>query len=209
MSQSERKTQTIRRRYDRIAPVYDLMERAAEHQAMEGWRRQLWERVEGRKILEVGVGTGKNIPFYPAGAEITAIDFSPRMLERAWQRADAATTRVELREMDVQSLAFPDQSFDAVVTSCVFCSVPDPVAGFRELLRVLRPEGRGYFLEHVLSRRAVIQHLMRVANPVVVRMMGANINRGTRANLEKAGFVIESEEDLWLDIVKLFVARRP
>ncbi len=175
-------TEKTRRRYDRIAPVYDLMEGMAEHRVMRGWRERLWSLVEGRRILEVGVGTGKNIRFYPPGAEVVAIDFSPAMLTRA--RAVAARENVvaDLRLMNVEHLEFPDSSFDAVVTSCVF-------------------------LKHVLSQRASVKHAMQALNPVVVRMMGANIDRNTRQNLERAGLLVESETDLWLDIVKLFVAR--
>jgi len=201
------KTEQTRRRYDRIAPLYDSMEWLAERSAMSDWREELWSRVEGKRVLEVGVGTGKNIPFYSSGTRVTAIDLSPRMITRARKRAEALKVEVDLRVMDVQSLDFPDQAFDAIVTSCVFCSVPDPVRGFEELRRVLRPEGRGYFLEHVLSERRGARQLMEAINPMVVRMMGANIDRRTRQNLERAGFTIESEEDLWLDIVKLYVAR--
>jgi len=200
-------TEKTRRRYDRIAPVYDLMQGMAEHRVMRGWRERLWSKVDGRRILEVGVGTGKNIRFYPPGAEVTAIDFSPAMLTRARAVAAQENVAVDLRLMDVEHLELPDSSFDAVVTSCVFCSVPDPVQGFQEIRRVLRPQGRGYFLEHVLSQRAGVTHAMQALNPVVVRMMGANIDRNTRQNLQRAGLSVESETDLWMDIVKLFVTR--
>lgn len=200
-------TEKTRRRYDRLAPVYDLMEGMAEHRAMRGWRERLWPLVEGRRILEVGVGTGKNMRFYPPGADVVAVDFSPAMLSRARAAAARENVVADLRLMDVEHLEFPDSSFDAVITSCVFCSVPDPVQGFREIRRVLRPEGRGYFLEHVLSHRAGVRHAMQALNPVVVRMMGANIDRNTRQNLEQAGLLVESEIDLWIDIVKLFVVR--
>jgi ubiquinone/menaquinone biosynthesis C-methylase UbiE len=204
-----RATEKTRRRYDRSAPIFDLMDRSAERGFMAGWRRELWSMVEGPRVLEVGVGTGASFPFYRPDLQVTAIELSPRMLERARRRADKAGVQVDLRLMDAQDLEFADGEFDAVVTSCVFCSVPDAVAGFKELLRVLRPQGRGYFLEHVLSHRPVLRQAMRAANPAVVRMMGANIDRTTKANLQQAGFEIVSERDLWLDIVKLFVARRP
>ncbi|MBU2602533.1 MAG: class I SAM-dependent methyltransferase [Actinobacteria bacterium] len=204
---ARRATERTRKRYDRIARTYDLMEWAVERRAFGSWRPLLWDLVEGPRVLEVGVGTGKNLAHYPADAEVTAIDFSPGMLAHARRRAAELGSNVELREMDVQHLDLPDDSFDTVVTTFVFCSVPDPVLGLREIARVLRPGGRLLMLEHVLSMKPVLRQVMRAADPMVVRMMGANITRRTRNNIEAAGFLIEKETDLWLDIVKLFQAR--
>jgi len=79
------------------------------------------------RVLEVGVGTGKNLPYYPAETEVTAIDFSPTMLERAGKKIEReGLFDVVLREMNVQRLDFPDDSFDTIVSTCVFCSVPLP-----------------------------------------------------------------------------------
>ena len=152
------------------------------------------------------MGTGRNIPFYPAQARVSAMDLSPRMLERARKRAEELGSPVDLREMDAQQLEFSDGSFDAVVSTFVFCSVPDPVAGLREIRRVLRPGGKLYMLEHVLSHKPVLRQLMNLVNPVVVRVMGANINRETRLNLEFAGFTVLRAEALGSDIFWLFVA---
>lgn len=202
-------TEQTRSRYDRIAGVWGAMEWMEGRSAFKEWRTRLWALVEGPKVLEVGAGTGANIPFYPPDLEITAIDFSSKMLAKARRVADKYGSTVRIMEMDVQSLDFPDGYFDQVVTSCVFCSVPDPVLGFQEMRRVLRPGGQVFLLEHVLSCRPGVRQMMNVANPLVRTVVGANINRRTRANLEAAGFEIEREEDLWLDIVKLFVARAP
>lgn len=204
----DKATRLTRRRYDRVSAVYDRLESLMEKRAFGGWREQLWHQVEGREILEVGVGTGKNFPYYPPGAAVTAIDLSPGMLRRARDRARRLGTNVELREMDVQRLVFPDASFDAAVATFVFCSVPYPVAGLKEIFRVLRPGARLYLLEHVLSQKRVIRQTMRALNPVVVRIHGANIDRETATNIRAAGFVLEQETNLWSDIVKLFVARR-
>jgi ubiquinone/menaquinone biosynthesis C-methylase UbiE len=202
-------SRTTRRRYDRLAGVYDMMEAGVERAAFGRWRGELWAAVEGQRILEVGAGTGKNVPFYPEGSEVVAIDLSPRMLERARERASRLGAKVDLRLMDVQQLDVADATFDAVVATFVFCSVPLPVAGLQEIRRALRPEGRLYLLEHVLTRKQGLRQLMRLLSPAVVRVMGANIDRETRANIEAAGFAIENERDLWLDIVKRFVARAP
>lgn len=205
---SERdETRRTRRRYDRQAGIYDLLERGIERRAFQHWRAELWSQVEGTRILEVGVGTGKNIPYYPSGAQVVGIDLSPRMLERARAVAERQAADVELHEMDVEQLDFATDSFDAAVATSVFCSVPLPVVTLREIRRVLRPEGRLYLLEHVLSQTSGLRRTMHLVNPVVVRMMGANIDRETKRNIETAGFCIEEERDLWLDIFKLFIAR--
>ncbi len=210
----DRRTRLTRRRYDRNAPLYDMMERLAETGTFRRWRARLWQLVQGeeireQEILEVGVGTGRNLAYYPAGSRVTAIDLSPRMLERAKRRADAlGRADVQLLEMDIEHTPFPDASFDAAVSTCVFCSVPDPVAGLCEIRRVLRPGGRLYMLEHVLSRRPVVRQLMQLANPLVVRIGGENINRDTRRNLEIAGFRVVTAEPLWWDIFWLFVAEK-
>ena len=201
-------TAATRARYDRIARFYDRMGRSSERR-FAPWRAALWHRVQGARVLEIGVGTGKSFPYYPVGMTITAIDLSPRMLEQARTHAAHSQIVVDLREADVQALPFADASFDTAIASCVFCSVPDAVLGLRELRRVLVPGGQLLLLEHVLSHRALIRPAMKLMNPLVVRMMGANINRETVANIRRVAFIELQVEDLWLDIVKRIEARTP
>ncbi|MDZ4247486.1 MAG: methyltransferase domain-containing protein [Dehalococcoidia bacterium] len=202
-------TAAVRRRYDRNAAVYDLMEGAVERLLFSGWRKVQWSRVQGKHILEVGVGTGKNFSYYPENADITAIDFSPKMLKIAISRAEKQKVNVRLQQMDVQSLEFPDNMFSTVVSTFVFCSVPDPVSGLREIRRVCQPGGKVVMLEHVLSANRILAALMNIANPLVVRLVGANINRKTVENVEKSGLVIEKVTELGAGIVKLIEARKP
>jgi len=105
--------------------------------------------------------------------------------------------------MDAQALAIADASFDVVVTTCVFCSVPDPVLGLREVRRVLRPGGRILLLEHVRSRLPLLGRCMDWLNPISVRLQGANINRDTVGNVQRAGLHIGQVDNLLLDIFKL------
>lgn len=104
---------------------------------MGEWRRLVWSQAKG-KILEVVVGTGKNFINYPPGADVTAIDFSENMLSRARARAEQLGIRATILQMDVQALKFEDESFDTIVSTCVFCSFPDPVKGLIELRRVCK-----------------------------------------------------------------------
>jgi len=200
-------TRATRARYNRIAVVYDLMEAFIERTAFAAWRQRLWAGVPAGRVLEVGVGTGKNLPYYPAGAQVTAIDLSERMLERARRRATDLGVRVDLRLMDAQRLAFPAGAFDAAVATFVFCSVPDPVQGLRELGRVVRPGGDIWLLEHMRIDRPVIGPLMDLLNPLVVRMVGANINRRTVENVRRAGLILVSVEHLQGELVRLIHAR--
>ena len=201
-------TNRTRSRYQRLAPIYDLMEASPERRYLP-WRKRLWSLVRGPRVLEVGVGTGKNIEFYPPGVEVTGIDLTPGMLERAYKRADALHKKVDLRVGDVQSLEFPDNSFDTVVATFVFCSVPDPVQGLSEVRRVVRPGGQVLILEHMRSAQPVIGLLMDLLNPLVVRVMGANINRRTVENVGKGGLVLKNVEDVGMGgVFKLILATK-
>ena len=201
-------TEVTRRRYNRMARIYDLEQSLLERIAMRRWREALWSRVGTGKVLEVGVGTGLNFSHYPAGRRVVGIDISEEMLRRAFARARREKVDVELVLMDAQQLEFPDASFDYVVATFVFCSVPDPVQGLREVRRVLAPGGRALLLEHVRSPNRVLGRLMDWFNPVAVRLSGANINRRTVENVRLAGLGLLKEETRLGGVVKLIEAAR-
>lgn len=191
-----------------MAILYDPLEGLIEMSRYSKWRELLWSKVEGTQILEVGVGTGKNLPHYPAGAEVTAVDFSERMLERARRRASKQEVQVRLKQMDVQNLEFEDNSFDTVAASFVFCSVSDPVRGLMEIERVCKARGKVVLLEHVLSTNRILGWFMNLANPLVALIIGDNINRRTVENVLKSGLEVEQVTDLALGILKLIEARK-
>ena len=208
MKTESKNTEAARKRYNRIAPFYDLMEGLIERSSYSRWREMLWSKVEGSEILEVGVGTGKNFPYYPVDKDITAIDFSEKMLHRAKKKARDLGIRTHLEQMDVHNLEFEDDVFNTVVGSFVFCSVPDPIKGLKEVGRVCKPGGKIILLEHVLSTNRVLAWLMNLVNPIVVRVMGPNINRRTVENVANSGLKVEKVTNLAAGIFKLIEARK-
>jgi ubiquinone/menaquinone biosynthesis C-methylase UbiE len=128
------------------------------------------------------------------------------MLERARKRAIKLNLNVNLQEMNVQHLNFADDSFDTVFATFVFCSVPDPIAGLQELRRVCKPDGKLLLLEHMRPENFVLGLIFDLFNPIIVRMMGANINRRTINNIRQVGWQIKAEECLSSDIVRMIEA---
>ena len=198
-------TNRTRARYQRISSIYNRMEAFAERY-YQPWRKSLWSMVSGNEVLKVGVGTGFNIPYYPPDAHMTGIDLTPGMLQQAQERAEELNHEVTLRLGDVQALDFPDHTFDMAVATFVFCSVPDPVLGLRELGRVVKPTGKIFLLEHMRADNALLGWMMDAMNPFMVRLMGANINRRTVANVEKGLHVQQVQPLAANGIFKLIVA---
>jgi len=203
----ETATMLTRNRYQRLSPWYDKMEGTSEKRYIS-WRKRLWSQVQGAQVLEVGVGTGKNMPYYPTGVHITAIDLTSVMLERARERAADLNLNIDLRLGDVQDLEISTASFDSAVATFVFCSVPDPVLGLIEIRRVVKRGGQVLLLEHMRPANPIIGAMMDALNPLVVRVMGANINRRTVENVQKSGLVLEKVENLGMGgIFKMILAR--
>ena len=195
------------RRYDRQASRYDLMDAPMELVARP-LRRRLWAKVDGGRVLEVGVGTGRNLIYHPSQSAVTAIDISPKLLAKAARKVRKKGQPVALGLMDAQRLAFADGSFDGAAATFVFCSVPDPLVGLAEVRRVLKPGGRLLLLEHVRLKNRILGWLMDRLNPMAVRLSGANINRDTVGNVAIAGFEIVAVDSYAGGLVKLIEARK-
>lgn len=199
-------SEKTKHRYNRIAPYFDGLEGFLEGLFFRQWRKTLWQKVQGEHVLEVGVGTGKNFPYYPANSQITALDFSEKMLEQAEKKKQRQQVAVTLELMDVQSLCYADNSFDTVIASFVFCSVPQPTRGLQELYRVCKPGGQVLLLEHVLSSKPIVARMMQIMNPLINAIFGANINRKTVKSVQACGFEKVILDPSGSDMVKLIQA---
>ena len=154
----------------------------------------------------MAVGTGLDILSFPPNQDITGIDISPKMLEKAQPRVEAYAGNMTTQQMDVHELKFADNTFDQVFTACTFCSVPDPIKGLVELRRVLKPEGTLNMFEHTGSFVFPFNVMLNFMNPAV-KSIGPEINRNTVANVKAAGFKIEKINHVFLDIVKTIEAK--
>ena len=196
-----------RKKWDRAAGSYDLMSGYGQEIRWAPFKRRLFERMQGR-IIFASIGTGQDIQFFPPGRDITGIDISSGMLERARPRAAAYAGKLELRQIDLHELDYPDGAFDQVFTACTFCSVPRPVEGLRMLRRVLKPGGELFMFEHTGSRYFPFNLMLNLMTPLS-RRYGPEMNRDTVANVARAGFEIQAVEPVYLDVVKMIRAVAP
>lgn len=208
MTTEEKATEIAERRWNRTSSFYDYMMVFMERIRLRKYRRLFWSRVESSRVLEIGVGTGKNFPYYPTDAGIDAIDFSEKMLEHANDRAKKQKVKVHLQQMDVQNLDFADNTFDTVAATMVFCSVPDPIRGIREVERVCKPGGKVVLLENNFSSIPVLAWFVKLANPLVMRIIGADFNRNPVDNVAKSDLIVEKVTDLGRGLWKLIEARK-
>ena len=198
----------VGKKYDSYAAYYDILHKPMEILFYRKWRRNMLKNLEG-SILEVGVGTGKNLPYYSSKAKVTAIDISPKMLSIAVKKSKDLGIAPLLIRMDAQRLRFPAEKFDYVVCVFVLCSVPDPAKALREMQRVVKKNGRVIMLEHVLSRHKLIAFWQHLLNPFTRLLLGFNINRDTRKNIENAGLYIIKDEKLALfDVFRKFTCKK-
>jgi ubiquinone/menaquinone biosynthesis C-methylase UbiE len=195
-------------RYQRIAWAYDLLDLPFEYGRYRKIRPQLFRGLSGR-ILDAGVGTGRNFPFYPPGSAVVGIDLSPAMLARAERRRHTAAAPVELRQMDVTRLDFPDRSFDAAVATFLFCTLPDElqVAAMRELGRVVKPGGIIRCLEYTRPSGGLRRAMLRLWEPWVYWAYGATFDRQTERRAPEAGLRLFESRFVHDELIKLLGAR--
>jgi demethylmenaquinone methyltransferase/2-methoxy-6-polyprenyl-1,4-benzoquinol methylase len=193
-------------KYNRISAIYDLLEFPVEIFLYGRWREESLSNLKGR-VLEVGVGTGRNLKYYPADSLVTGIDNSEGMLEKARKKA-GGMQNIILFLMDAEHMEFPDNTFDYVVTTFVLCSIPDPVKALKEMRRVLKPSGELIALEHMRSSNHAIARIEDLINPIMFFFIGEDMTRNTVENIKKAGFTITEEKNLaFKDVFKKIRAK--
>ncbi len=192
--------------YARIAGLYDLLDLPFEYMRYRPLRRQLFAGLAGR-VLDAGVGTGRNMPFYPREARVVGIDLSADMLARAARRRAQLGAEVGLVEMDVLGTGFVDDSFDAVVATFLFCVLDDENQrpALRELARICKPGGEIRILEYAYSANPLRRFVMRLWAPWVRFAYGAAFDRDTERHVEPAGLRLVEKRFLHKDIIKLLI----
>ena len=184
-------THWVARRYGGQAGLYERFTNSLEVAGMAAIRARLAGDLTGQ-VLEVGCGTGLNFRHYPPGTAVAAVEPLDDFRRFAAERARTVAARISVSGGDTQALPFADGTFDAVLETLVFCSVPDALAGLREVRRVARPGAPVRFFEHVRSDVGWVARLQDVANPFWSWLSdGCNLNRDTLALIRAAGFSIE------------------
>lgn len=197
-------------RYQRIAPLYDFLDIPFERTRYRPLRPKLFDGLSGH-LLDAGIGTGRNCEFYPPDAVVTGIDTSPAMLERARTRCPTLAAGGRLYEMDVTALRFPTASFDAAVSSFLFCVLPDnqQVPALRELGRVVRPGGLIRLLEYVRPSGRLRRAITYLWQPWVAWAYGASYDRHTEERVPEAGLEVVESRFVVDDILKMLTVRAP
>jgi ubiquinone/menaquinone biosynthesis C-methylase UbiE len=191
-----------------MAPRYDRDIQFWEKVQFGGGRAWIGARAKGR-VLEVAVGTGRNIDFYSRGVSITGIDLSPDMLDIARRHATDLDLEVDLRVAAAEALPFEDDSFDTAVCTLSLCTIPDPAASIAEMKRVLRPGGQLLLLDHIGSSWWPIWAVQRLIEQLTVRTAGEHMTRRQLPLVEAAGFDIVESQRLKAGTVERIAARKP
>jgi ubiquinone/menaquinone biosynthesis C-methylase UbiE len=200
-------TERVRAIYERMAGGYDRMIATWERLLFEDGRQWVCSRARG-SVLEIGVGTGRNLDRYPDDVHVVGIDLSPAMLGLARARAQMLGRDVDLQLGDAQALSFASQSFDTVVVTLALCAIPDDHQAIREIARVLRPDGCLVWLEHVRSPFAPVRWVQRLLDPLLVRLEADHLLRDPVDHLTRDSFVIETLERSCLGYIERGIARR-
>src|SRR2546426_8049372 len=200
-------TERIRRIWDRLAPRYDKDIKFFERVLFSDGRSWACSQASG-VVLEIAVGTGRNLEYYPPGIQLIGIDLSPRMIAIAQQRALALGRQADLRLGDAQTLGIPDESVDTVISMLALGSIPDDRKAVSEVKRVLRPGGRFILMEHVASPLRLVRVFQKALDWIAVRTEGDHLVREPLVRLKAEGFRIETIERLKWGFVERVAAHK-
>jgi|SRR5215203_883617 len=200
-------TERVRTIQDKEAPRYDRQISFFERILFGDGREWVCSQAEG-EVLELAAGTARNLPFYPPGVRITAVELSPAMLAIGRRRAEELSRDVDLRQGDVQELDFTDAAFNTVVCTLGLCTIPDPRKAIAEAHRVLRPDGKLILLEHVRSPSLPVRAIERLLDPISVRFQADHLIREPLDYLQAEGFEVERLERSKWGIVERVRARK-
>jgi SAM-dependent methyltransferase len=173
-----------------FAAIYDSALRRGERAGMADHRRALLAAASGR-VLEIGAGTGLNLPFYPDDADVVLTEPDAPMAKRLERRGGTIVPAT------AEALPFEDAAFDTAVSTLVLCTVADPARAVAEIARVLRPGGRLLFIEHVRGEGRLGRWQDRLNRPWRHVGHGCNANRDTLAALREGGFAVDVRSDVW------------
>jgi ubiquinone/menaquinone biosynthesis C-methylase UbiE len=196
--------------WDRYSVRYDRRMERTERALFPGGREWACGQAGG-DVLEVAVGTGRNLPYYQGSAvrTLTGIDLSPGMLAVARDRAKALGLDADLRTGNAEALEFGDAAFDTVLCTVSLCNIPDYQAAIGEMYRVLRPGGRLVLLDHVASDRWWVRAAQRLLELVTRRMNGDYQTRRPLPLVEARGFVVSHSQRSRLGWIERLVAAKP
>ncbi|HCT77492.1 MAG TPA: SAM-dependent methyltransferase [Micromonosporaceae bacterium] len=206
METRETPTAKSKRVWDKMAPSYDKQISFFEKIQFSGGREWICSRAAGN-TLEVAIGTGRNLSFYPEGVQVTGIELSPAMLDIARRRAEELGVEAELREGDAENLPFADASFDTVVCALSLCTIPNHRKAISEMARVLKPGGKLLLLDHIGSRWWPIWGVQRLIELFTARA-GEYMTRRPLPMLAAAGFTVTESEQLKLGTVERVAATK-
>lgn len=204
----QNETERVRRVWAKFAPKYDRQITFFERFLFPGMREWACSRASG-DVLELGVGTGRNLRHYSPEVRLMGIDLSPETLSIARRRAAALKRDVELRLGDAEALDLPDESYDTVVSTLTMCSIPNYRAALEEAQRVLRPGGRLVMVEHIRSPSTAVRVGQRLLNPLTVRFGADHLLRDPLEAVRRLGFEVLELERLKWGIVERLVATKP
>jgi ubiquinone/menaquinone biosynthesis C-methylase UbiE len=198
----------LRRYWDKHAKGYDREMAFFEPVLFADGRDWACSHASG-DVLEVAIGTGRNLPFYRPDIRLTGVEFSPAMLGIARQRASALGRQVDLRLGDAQALDLPDSVFDTVLCTLSLCGIPDERRAIAEMKRVLRPGGRLVLVDHVAGSPAWVRAIQWLLELITIPLGGEHFRRRPILAVHAAGFVVETSQRSKLGIVERVLARKP